>query len=89
MRVSESGLSGRIVRSPQFERRDEGGDVKAELRVHAPDVTEPVRVREVLAVPREEEIALVKRGEREVQCISDGVPWHDVLARAPRGPPGS
>ena len=51
--------------------------MEAELRVHALDVPELAGVRKVLAVPGEEEVALVEGGHGEVERISDRVSRHD------------
>jgi hypothetical protein len=61
--------------SAELERRHEGRYVKAEPRIDALDVPELVRVREVLAVPGEKEVALVVRGDRQVKGVSDRIAW--------------
>ncbi len=53
--------------------------MEAELRVQALDVPELAGVRKVLAVPGEEEVALVEGGHGEVERISDRVSRHDTV----------
>ena len=55
-----------IALRQQLERCHEQGHVQPKQRVYPPDVTELVRVRQMLTVPGYQEVASVERGQREV-----------------------
>jgi len=64
--------------SEEFEWCNQQRDVQAKHRVHAPNVSELVCIRQMITVPGQKKIALVKRGVRERQSITVIFAW--VLA---------
>ena len=70
-RVGSSPGSDFIIHlRQQLERCYEQGHVQPEQGVHAPDVAERVRVREMLTVPGYQKVAAVKGGEREMERVT-------------------
>jgi len=68
-----------IVCSEQFKGGNERWDEQAEERVHPTDVSELVGVRQVPAVPGEQEVALVVRREGQMECVPHGIVRHHLM----------
>jgi hypothetical protein len=73
-------MAGSVIAcSQELEGRDERRVVKSENRVDPSNVAKLVGIGEVLAVPSDEEIAPMIRGQRQVQRISERISWHHVV----------
>lgn len=55
------------------------GNKEAELGIDMPYMLELVGIRQVFAVPSQEEVTVVKRGHGQVQSIPSGIVWHHMV----------
>jgi hypothetical protein len=68
-----------ISTSQQFERGCESRDEKTEHGIDPTNVSELVRVGEVKAVPRQEEVAFMVGSQRKMECITAWIGWHQFM----------
>src|SRR6185295_10918846 len=63
----------------ELQRRRKNWHVQTEKCIHASDMAELVGVRQMAAIPGDEEITLVVRRGCQVKCVTGGIRGHQLM----------